>query len=62
MAGQINLSKGTSTEHSTNSIEVTCTFHHVTGLSEIGFNMFFEALDITIILLHLELLRVHRRI
>lgn len=62
VARQIDFSKGASAQHSTNSIEVTGTFHHATGLSEIGFNVFFEALDVTVILLHLELLRIHRRI
>ena len=59
MASQVYFSKCTPTEYSTNSIEVTCTLHHETSLSEIGFNMFFEPLDITIVLLHLKLLRIH---
>lgn len=62
VACQVDLSEGTPTEYSANSIEVTCTFHHETSLSEIGFNVFFESFDIAIVLLHLKLLRIHRRI
>ena len=62
MACQVDLSKGTTAQYSTNSIEITGTFHHLTGLSEIGFNVVFEALDVAVILLHLKLLRIHRRV
>lgn len=60
VASEIDLAKSTSTEDPTYSVKVTCTFQHVSELRKICLDMFFKLLDITVVLLHLKLLGVHR--
>jgi len=62
VAGKVYFAKGSSTQNSSNSVEVARTLDHVSNLAEVGLNVLFELLDVIIVLFHLLFLRVHRSV
>lgn len=62
MAGKVYFAKGSSTQNSSNSVEVTCALDHVSNLAKVSLNVLFELLDVVVVLFHLLFLRVHRSV